>query len=81
VILDIDGDVLAAVETLAAERGDTVDETISRLAGNELARMERLFRNGVPTLPRRDAVVTPEFVESLLDEIDSSDAALAGDAR
>jgi len=29
-------------------------------------------------LPNRDAIVTPEFVENLLDDIDLSDAGLPG---
>jgi hypothetical protein len=78
IILDIDDDVLTAAERLAADGRTNVGRVISDLARNELARICLLFRNGIPVLPKRDAVVTPEFVENLLDDIDLSGANVPG---
>jgi hypothetical protein len=76
--LDVDDDVLAVAGKLAADRRITVDQVISDLAWNELARAHLIVRNGVPLLPKRGGVVTPELVEKLLDDIDLSDAGLQG---
>jgi hypothetical protein len=76
--LDIDDAVLAAAEKLAADRKTTVNQVISDLAWNELARARLIVRNGFPLLPRRGGVVTPELIEKLLDEIDLTDAGLPG---
>jgi hypothetical protein len=76
--LDIDDDVLAVAGKLAADRRITVDQVISDLAWNELARAHLIVRNGFPLLPKRGGVVTPELVEKLLDDIDLSDAGLPG---
>jgi hypothetical protein len=78
ITLDIDDDVLAAAKKLAAERKTTVDQVISDLAWNELARVHLIIRNGFPLLPKRDGVVTPELVDKLLDEIDLADAGMPG---
>jgi hypothetical protein len=76
--LDIDDDVLAAAGKLAADRKTAVDQVISDLAWNELARAHLIVRNGLPLLPKRGAVVTPELIDKLLDDIDLSDAGLRG---
>jgi len=76
ITLYIDDDVLAAAKKLAVEREAPVDQVISELAGNELARRGLLIRNGIAVLPRRGEVVTPEFVERLLEQIDLEDAGL-----
>jgi hypothetical protein len=74
IILDIDDDVLTAAKSLAANRNATVGLVISELARNELARMHLIFCNGIPVLPKGGAVLTPEFVENLLEHIDLCDA-------
>lgn len=70
--LDIDEDVLAAAKQLASARNSTAGQVISELARKALTHVpsgeEVQMRNGVPQLPRRDAVVTPEFIEKLLNE-------------
>ena len=70
--LDIDDDVLAAAKELAAGRNTTAGRIISELARQTLTRAPNdgavAMRNGVPQLPHRDAVVTPEFVEKLLND-------------
>jgi hypothetical protein len=78
ITLDIDDEVLAAAEKLAAERKATVDRVISDAAWDELARAHRIVRNGFPVLPKSDRVVTPELVEKLLHEADLADAGLPG---
>lgn len=77
-MLDIDDEVFAAAKKLAADRETTVDQAISDLAWNELARAHLIIRNGFPLLPKSGGVVTPAFVEKLLDDIDLSDAGLPG---
>jgi hypothetical protein len=74
--LDIDDDVLAAAEKLAADRKTTVDQVISDLVWNELARAHLIVRNGFPLLPKRGGVVTPELIEKLLEDMALSDAGL-----
>ena len=78
VTLEIADEVITAAEKLAAERKITVDQVISDAAWNELARVHRIFRNGIPMLPKTGAVVTPELVERLLDEADLFDTGLSG---
>ena len=70
--LDIDDDVLQAVKELAASRGATTGQVLSRLARQALEppRASRL-RNGVPVLPRRPAGAprpTMKQVNELRDE-------------
>jgi hypothetical protein len=81
ITLEIDDEVIAAAEKLSAERKTTVDQIISDAAWNELARAHRIIRNGIPLLPRRGRVVTPEFIEQLLEEADLCDAGLLGTAQ
>jgi hypothetical protein len=74
ITLDVDDEVLAAAEKLAAERKTTVDQVISDAAWDDLARSHRIVRNGFPVLPKSGRVVTPELVEKLLEEAELSDA-------
>lgn len=72
--LAIDDDVLAAAKHLAARDRKSVGEVISALARQGLARVSGSAlaqRNGVPLLPHRRgaAVVTPELVNQLRDEL------------
>jgi hypothetical protein len=76
ITLEIDDEVIAAAEKLAAEHRTTVDQVVSDAAWNELARAHRTVRNGFPVLPKTGCVVTPELVEQLLDEADLADAGL-----
>jgi hypothetical protein len=69
--LDIDDDVLAAAKELAATRNTTAGQVISDLARTALtegARDAPVIRNGFELLPARGAVVTPEFIDKLLEE-------------
>jgi hypothetical protein len=74
ITLDIDDEVIAAAEKLAAERRTTVDQVISDAAWNELTRAHLIIRNGIPVFPKSGGVVTPELVERLLEEAELSDA-------
>ena len=76
ITVDIDDEVVAAAAKLAAELKTTVDQVISDAAWNELARAHRIVRNGFPLLPKTGQVVTPELIETLLEEADPSDAGL-----
>ncbi len=72
--LAIDDDILAAAKHLADRDRKSVGEVISALARQGLARGSRAVRaerNGVPLLPSRRgaAVVTPELVSQLRDEL------------
>jgi len=70
--LDIDDDILAAAKELAAGRNTTAGQVISDLVRQALTRAPSTenpeMRNGIPQLPRRGAVVTPELIEKLLNE-------------
>ena len=70
--LDIDDDILAAAKEIAAAENSTAGQIISELARRALTQGSSSetpeIRNGVPQLPRRNAVVTPEFIEKLLNE-------------
>jgi hypothetical protein len=78
VTLEIEDEVIAAAEKIAAERKITIDQVVSDAAWNELARDHLIIRNGFPLLPKSGGVVTPELVERLLEEADLSDAGLSG---
>jgi len=68
--LDIDDDILAAVKELATARNSTAGQVISDLARTALtsgARDAPTVRNGFELLPARNAVVTPELIERLLE--------------
>jgi antitoxin component of RelBE/YafQ-DinJ toxin-antitoxin module len=70
--VQIDDDVMRAAEKIAAERGITSGEAVSELARQSLARQIDIaalpVRDGIPYLPKRGGVVTPELVERLADE-------------
>lgn len=68
--LDIDDDVLAVAEELAAVQGRTPGEVLSELARQGLRVCAETVRHGVPLLrPSADASpVTSEVVDRLLDE-------------
>jgi hypothetical protein len=68
--LDIDDDILAAAKDLAAARNSTAGQVISDLARAALTGGTRdapTVRNGFELLPARNAVVTPELIERLLE--------------
>jgi hypothetical protein len=68
--LDIDDDVLAAAKELATARKTTAGQVISDLARTALTgggRDAPTVRNGFELLPARNAVVTPELIERLLE--------------
>ena len=69
--LDIDDDILAAAKEIAAARHKTAGQVISELARRTLsgeALTAPAVRHGFELLPPTDAVVTPEFVDKLLEE-------------
>ncbi len=77
--VQIDDDVMRAVERLAAERGTTPGEVISELARRELTHPPRgplIKRNGFYVLPSRGEVVTSALVKRLLEDADLEDAGL-----
>jgi hypothetical protein len=68
--LDIDDDILSAAKELAAARNTTAGQVISYLARTALTGASReapVIRNGFELLPARNAVVTPELIERLLE--------------
>jgi hypothetical protein len=78
--VQIDDDVLAAAERLAAERGATTGEVISELARRELTRPPigpLVEKNGFYVLPSRGEVVTSALVKRLLEDADFEDAGLS----
>ena len=73
--LDIDDDILQAAKELARAEKKTAGQVLSELARKALttapeqldpAKLE--IRNGIPLLPRRGGIVTPELVRKLMDE-------------
>jgi hypothetical protein len=70
--LTIDDDVLTAAKAIAQQTDRTVGEVVSDLARSALRpKTQSRERNGIPLLPVRnsDAVVTPEIVNALRDEL------------
>lgn len=70
--LAIDDDVLMAAKAIAQQQRRSVGEVVSELARRALQRpAPPAVRNGVPLLPVADpkAVVTPEIVNALRDEL------------
>jgi hypothetical protein len=70
--LTIADDVLTAAKALAEQTNRTIGEVVSDLARASLRpKVQQRERNGVPLLPVRnpDAVVTPEIVNALRDEL------------
>ena len=70
--LAIDDDILLAAKSLARQQRKTVGEVVSELARKSLRqRSEGGVRSGVPLLPisNPEAIVTPDLVNALLDEL------------
>lgn len=68
----IDDDVLDAAKAIARQRSETVGKVVSELARSSLRPVvASTERNGIRLLPvrRADAVVTPEIVNALRDEV------------
>jgi hypothetical protein len=77
--VQIDDDVLAAAEKIAAERGVSPGEVISELARRELTRPPLgplTEKNGFYVLPSRGEVVTSALVRRLLEDADFEDAGI-----
>jgi hypothetical protein len=70
--LDIDDDVLSAAKELAAARKKTAGQVLSELARQALTRPataeSSARRGGFRLLPRTGKIITPEFVDKLLEE-------------
>ena len=70
--LTLDDDVLTAARAIARQTNRTIGEVVSELARTALRpKTAPTSRNGIPLLPVRNpnAVVTPEIVNALRDEI------------
>lgn len=70
--LTIDDDVLIAAKAIARQTDRTIGEVLSDLARVALRpKTKQRERNGIPLLPVRnpDAIVTPEIVNALRDEL------------
>ena len=79
--LDIDDDVLQVAKSLAAAEKKTAGQVLSELARKALTRSDEPFDlakfeivDGIPLLPSRGVVITPELVARLLEESDLEDA-------
>jgi len=72
--LDIEDDVLQAAKELARREGGTAGQVISTLARRGLAaspvkpKKSSSSRGGVPLLPSRGEVITPEHVQKLMEQ-------------
>jgi len=69
--LDIDDDVLAAAKELASGQNSTAGKVISDLVRKALTQPLRsnvIYRDGLPILPKRGGIVTPELVDRLAEE-------------
>ena len=68
--LNIDDDVLQAAKELARREGATLGQIVSKLARKSLVGAvgvePTIMRNGVPVLPSRGEVITPERVQGLM---------------
>jgi hypothetical protein len=73
--LDIDDDVLEAVQERARVENKTAGQVLSELVRQELARMSGapIIVDGIPVLPSRGGVVTKELVDKIQEEIDLED--------
>lgn len=68
--LNVDDDVLLAAKQRAAVAGVSVGEALSAMAREAMSgRSSHGTRNGVPLISHADHEVTPETVQSLLDEV------------
>jgi len=69
--LDIDDDVLAAAKDLTSGQKTTAGKVISDLVRKALTQPQSrkvIYRNGLPVLPRRGGIATPELVDRLAEE-------------
>lgn len=68
--LAIDDDLLAAAKALAERDHKSMGEVVSDLLRDSLRRKAPplVVRNGIPMLPHRGVVVTPELVNELRDD-------------
>jgi len=68
--LALDEDVLATARARAERERRSLGDIVSELArkGMERDTAPLTTRNGIPQLPRRGAVITPELVNALRDE-------------
>ena len=70
--LDIEDDVLQAAKELAVKEGATAGAVLSRLARKGLRPTNTegvsKIRNGVPTLPERNEIITFDHVQRMIDE-------------
>jgi hypothetical protein len=70
--LDIDDDVLQAAKELGRAQNRTAGDVISDLARRSLTRpaARRRFKmqDGLPVIPKRGRVVTPELVQRLSED-------------
>lgn len=68
--LNIDDDALQAAKELAHQRGTSVGTIISELARQGILGATRseptIIQNGVPVLPLRNDVITPERVQRIM---------------
>jgi len=68
---DIDDDMLAAAKELASGQNSTAGKVISDLVHKALTQPLRsnvIYRDGLPILPKRGGIVTPELVDRLAEE-------------
>jgi hypothetical protein len=82
--LDIDDDVLEAAKQRARAESKTAGKVLSELARKTLMEPATRFKveelkivDGIPVLPSRGGVVTPELIEKLIERADLEDAGLA----
>jgi hypothetical protein len=73
--LDIDDDVLEAVQERARVENKTAGQVLSELVRQELVRMSGapIIVDGILVLPSRGGVVTKELVDKIQEEIDLED--------
>ena len=73
--LDIDDDILRAVEERARTENKTAGQVLSELVRGELVRMSDalITKHGLPVLQSRAGVVTKELIDKIQEEIDLED--------
>lgn len=71
--LEIDDDLLKAIEELAKHRNVSPGQILSDLARKALVGIvpaDQHYRNGIPLLPRGNRLVTAQEVQELINELD-----------
>jgi hypothetical protein len=66
-ILEIDDDILEAVQEIALRERKSTGEILSALARKGLASLRSTHTGGVPVLPSRGEIVTLRKVQDLMD--------------